>query len=345
MAQPINELPIPPKSIQHKQNRSVPQAQSVELIDLARPRLNYVSLDLENAPGGQRIVRTHQATQYSQIAPASCSPPPQQQQREHINLQSHTPEKQYARELANGANHIEHSYREQYELPVNRLPFMEMSASGRPNINASFHPRALESPDKISNRIDIDPALLSEMSNLELHESNMLHNSQFSYALQQRSPIERHLDHTQMYSPSPLQDTMPGPSNHAIHGNDYPGEFNQRNILGHEHPDYVNLNHSKGPIKKKIHKLSPEKFDYLMGNRSACVATNSDQFDGNSNELLSDGGGGAHALPVDTVDQIHLAHDFEKNERIKTMQQLGVPPEEIIEIDRRLTQEEKDEVS
>lgn len=36
--------------------------------------------------------------------------------------------------------------------------------------------------------------------------------------------------------------------------------------------------------------------------------------------------------------------DFYNPDRIKTMQELGVPPDEILEIDRRITQEERDEV-
>ncbi|PZQ76467.1 MAG: hypothetical protein DI553_00485 [Cutibacterium acnes] len=53
---------------------------------------------------------------------------------------------------------------------------------------------------------------------------------------------------------------------------------------------------------------------------------------------------------MDTADDItsYPEDDLDislNSDRIRTLQEFGVPAEEILEIDRRLTQQEKDEVS
>lgn len=69
--------------------------------------------------------------------------------------------------------------------------------------------------------------------------------------------------------------------------------------------------------------LSLEKYDYIMGNATA-----------DRNEVVDS----PNRKAKTSVDK------FSNIDRIQTMQELGVPQEEILEIDRRITQQERDEV-
>lgn len=79
-------------------------------------------------------------------------------------------------------------------------------------------------------------------------------------------------------------------------------------------------------------KLSPEKYDYIIGNDSL-VRHPSKNNDSKVNEV---------GLPTGTLYK-NRENNFGDPERIKTLQELGLPPEEIQEIDRRLRQEIRDE--
>lgn len=84
-------------------------------------------------------------------------------------------------------------------------------------------------------------------------------------------------------------------------------------------------------------KLSPEKYDYIIGNDSvnnSLVRQPPKNTDSKVNEV---------GLPTGTLFK-NRENNFSDPERIKTLQELGLPPEEIQEIDRRLRQEIRDEV-
>lgn len=111
------------------------------------------------------------------------------------------------------------------------------------------------------------------------------------------------------------------------------------------------------PTNRGVQLLTTDSFDMLMGNRNSreipdeCdslavggvepkVARNSERvFNSNTPNINR----------IDSVNDI-LSYDGEEaagsassSDRIRQMQELGVPPDEILEIDRRLTQQEKDE--
>ncbi|XP_055683891.1 uncharacterized protein LOC129790443 [Lutzomyia longipalpis] len=86
------------------------------------------------------------------------------------------------------------------------------------------------------------------------------------------------------------------------------------NTTKYSHKHYGSLPEDDVAANCNFHKLSPAKFDYLMGNTSSSCA-------GASNDALLD------------------SHD----DPIETLRDLGLPPEEIQEIDRRARQERKDE--
>lgn len=84
-------------------------------------------------------------------------------------------------------------------------------------------------------------------------------------------------------------------------------------------------------------KLSPEKYDYIIGNGSVNNSLGR-QPQKNSDSKVNEVG-----LPTGTLFK-NRENNFSDPERIKTLQDLGLPPEEIQEIDRRLRQEIRDEV-
>uniref|UniRef100_A0A1B0DHY1 Coiled-coil domain-containing protein n=1 Tax=Phlebotomus papatasi TaxID=29031 RepID=A0A1B0DHY1_PHLPP len=85
----------------------------------------------------------------------------------------------------------------------------------------------------------------------------------------------------------------------------------EQNLNKHSHKNYVQEDDLEANCN--FQKLSPAKFDYLMGNTAGCA--------GASNEAFLDS----------------------QDDPIETLRDLGLPPEEIQEIDRRAKQERKDE--
>lgn len=83
-----------------------------------------------------------------------------------------------------------------------------------------------------------------------------------------------------------------------------------------------NLDEVAGRSSEFLHKLSLEKYDMIMGNISP------------TSEEPSTGGGAA-AFEETTRRDL---------DRIRTMQECGVPADEMVEINRRITQQERDEV-
>lgn len=115
-----------------------------------------------------------------------------------------------------------------------------------------------------------------------------------------------------------------------------------------------------------VKKLSTEAFDYLMGNRatiSDAAAEEIDLFGASMNaarEQQSYSPTRRERYQASLSNVLGSANDIESypeeeaqgaqgtvavgnSERIRTLQELGVPVDEILEIDRRITQQEKDE--
>lgn len=100
-------------------------------------------------------------------------------------------------------------------------------------------------------------------------------------------------------------------------------------------------------------KLSPEKFDYLMGNGGLSMGVGGNNVT-NLNGIKSLGlpspppqnsssGHNQNHQKTSSSSSSHQQHNYEDHDRIKTLQELGLPPEEIKEIDRRVQQEKRDE--
>lgn len=112
------------------------------------------------------------------------------------------------------------------------------------------------------------------------------------------------------------------------------------------------------PKNRGIQKLSTDSFDLLMGNRRIQDECDSLAVGGAaSNQPVVDRHFLSNNPNTNRLDNVNEILDYNGTEhaelasassvnvnRIKTMQEIGVPADEILEIDRRLTQQEKDEV-
>lgn len=114
----------------------------------------------------------------------------------------------------------------------------------------------------------------------------------------------------------------------------------------------------------QLQLLTTDSFDMLMGNRNNVTATVASVEIPDECDSLAIGGvdpkvarnservfnsNTPNINRIDSIDDI-LSYDGDEaagsatsSERIRKMKELGVPPDEILEIDRRLTQQEKDE--
>lgn len=113
------------------------------------------------------------------------------------------------------------------------------------------------------------------------------------------------------------------------------------------------------PKNRGFQKLSTDTFDLLMGNRRIQDECDSLAVGGAaSNQPVVDRqfmSSNPNTNRLDNVNEILNYNGSEHGDqasgssgnasRIKTMQEIGVPADEILEIDRRLTQQEKDEVN
>ncbi len=245
-------------------------------------RLNYVSLDLSNPPAKMVQQRSPSSrTQYTQVMPqqqpnydlSSYSNSSEQHHHyDHINLQSHTPDKKQA-----------------------------------PHFNQS---RQQISPTKSSG-----------------HTSPPLYVN--------AEPIERHPNRTT--SPDHYENSVVLGHQHGHHSrsvsNDVAPARPERTDKQHEMlkqtDAFKRMKNQTDLSRGQFEKLSLEKYDQIMGNIGP-----DDQCDG------AEGG-----LEVNVNERRSHHRNNGNIDRIKAMQELGVPADEIIEIDRRISQQERDEVS
>lgn len=119
-----------------------------------------------------------------------------------------------------------------------------------------------------------------------------------------------------------------------------PGTSGKLNYKYEPNDTYDEMNYNSA-----FEKLSPEKFDYLMGNSASIgrrapgeIQTNNDFQHVNDIIGLPLSSNSSYHSPIHSRDS-----SFNDPDRIKTLIDLGLPPDEIQEIDRRLTQEIRDE--
>lgn len=343
---PRSELPAKKQAIPSPSGKS----QRHQVDDLSRLRsssaqqhLNYVSLDLEN---GQRIHRANPSTQYTEIIP-------QQNKVPAYNLQAHTPEKKQPPPPPPPLT-VTTLYQNDGRADDKSLASPELGACGQMSpgyteVYTNFVAKSTTSPIH-SNQSSIDlPYNLPVNSNINRQQ----------YIDNQPNSIGLNLD----YRPATS-------NNHNGHNGSKSIASNSNDIESISR--YVDGNSSNRQQHRVVEKLSPEKFDYLMGNKLESLHL--DRYDESgmavSPPLLLVAGaiGGCEGSPmyVNSGVQHHkfppsslspkssanwqqpskrmVSDEFSPNDRIKTMQELGVPPDEILEIDRRITQEERDEV-
>lgn len=147
-AMPPSNDPIPPNVLPKKsniQNYTPTIVENVPVSPNANSRLNYVSLDLSNAPVKLNQQRSPTSrTQYTQVIPQKSQQPnydlPNEQYHhyDHINLQSHTPEKKHHPQL-------DQSYRQR--TPTN-LPEPPLYVNAEP---VDRHQHRTTSPDHYEN--------------------------------------------------------------------------------------------------------------------------------------------------------------------------------------------------
>lgn len=239
-------------------------------------RLNYVSLDLSNSPAKMNQLRSPSSrTQYTQVIPQQSNYDESQHHYDHINLQSHTPEKKQS-------THFDQMHRQ--KTPTK--PAGQIS----PPLYVNADPN-----DRNTTRT-VSP---------DHYENSCVQN--------------RHLGHNYK-SVSKSVDIPPA----------RPERTDKQHDILKQTDAFKRMKNQSELSRGQFEKLSLEKYDQIMGNIEL-----DDQCDGAE---------GGTDLGVNVNDR--RGHRNNGNEdRIKAMQELGVPADEIVEINRRIAQQERDEVS
>lgn len=202
----------------------------------------------------------------------------------------------------------------------------------------------------------------------------MVHTpTQYTQVLSQHSPSsastdEHHYEHINLQSHTPEKKAPPPtitylerdysfPSTSTAKSGALPPKPSKHSPSSYELPKLPPKNATKdaSPTNPSVQKLTTDTFDFLMGNRrrdeidsfvedgaaSSCSVVDRQYLANNPNTNMLD-----RANDIENYgDALETASAIVGNKsRIRAMQELGVPPEEILEIDRRLTQQEKDEV-
>ncbi|KAG4069794.1 hypothetical protein HA402_006809 [Bradysia odoriphaga] len=218
-------------------------------------RLNYVSLDLSNPP----------AKMIQQRSPYNEQ---QHHHYDHINLQSHTPEKKQQ-------PHFDQNNRQKTPTKISGHVSPPLYANAEPT---ERHPNRTVSPDHYEN------------SSVRTHQQT---------------------GHAQSVS----NETPPA----------RPERTDKQHEMLKQTDAFKRMKNQSESTRAQFERLSLEKYDQIMGNYEA-----DDHCDG------AQGG-----------DDVELNVNRQRNngnaDRIKAMQELGVPADEIIEIDRRIAQQERDE--
>lgn len=240
-------------------------------------RLNYVSLDLSNPPAKLNQQRSPSSrTQYTQVIPQQSHQPnydlpnynEPQHHYDHINLQSHTPEK---KQVA----HFDHNHRQKT-------------------------PTKLPSPGHVSPPLYVNAEPIERPTNRTVSPDHY-----------ENSGVHRHRPQSNSNEIAPARPERT--------------DKQQQDILK-QTDAFKRMKSQADSTRAQFEKLSLEKYDLIMGN------VNDDQCDG------AQGGEGVDLNIGDRRKNGNL-------DRIKAMQDLGVPADEIVEIDRRIAQQERDEVS
>lgn len=241
-------------------------------------RLNYVSLDLSNPPAKMVQQRSPSSrTQYTQVMPQQSQQPnydlssynEQHHHYDHINLQSHTPEKKQQ-------PLIDQNYRQKTPTKMSGHTSPPLYANAEP---IERHPNRTVSPDHYEN------------SHVRSHQ---------------------HIGHSQSSDAPPAR----------------PERTDKQHEMLKQTDAFKRMKNQSESTRAQFERLSLEKYDQIMGNYSGA----DDHCDGAQ-------GGEDVELNVSRQQRSNANVD-----RIKAMQELGVPPDEIIEIDRRIAQQERDEV-
>lgn len=115
----------------------------------------------------------------------------------------------------------------------------------------------------------------------------------------------------------------------------------------------LSQSHELSPTNRGLHKLSLDTFDILMGNsRLSDIPDETDNM-AIGGQIEPDRNNANKNLNMNQLESANNIRRYNiedeqsklsNTDRIKTLQEIGVPADEILEIDRRLTQQEKDEV-
>lgn len=153
----------------------------------------------------------------------------------------------------------------------------------------------------------------------------------------------------------------PRPSKSSSLANSIPEQY-KLPTLPPKQPHLQRQTSDQSPKALGVQKLSTEAFDYLMGNRSTISEAAADEIDQLGASVSAANAARAekscsptrreryqanHSSVLGTANDIESYPDETQavgnTDRIRTLKELGVPVDEILEIDRRITQEEKDE--
>lgn len=285
-ALPPNDLVPPPNVLPKKSNiqqYSPTVVENAPISPTGNSRLNYVSLDLSNSPAKLNQQRSPSSrTQYTQVIPQQAQQPnydlssynEQHHHYDHINLQSHTPEKK-------PTPHLDSNQRQ----PAPTKPPGHVS----PPLYVNAEP-----PNERHTHRTVSP---------DHYENSGVHN--------------RHHGH---HSKSASNDIAPT----------RPERTDKQHEILKQTDAFKRMKNQSELTRGQFEKLSLEKYDQIMGNFGI-----DDQCDGAQ---------GGEDIEVNVKDRRNN-HSNGNVDRIKAMQDFGVPADEIIEIDRRIAQQERDEVS
>lgn len=262
------------------------------------------------------------------------------------------PPKNFPQKLSTSNHLLQHS-------PTNSLDHSPTSPKPQSNRPSPLHYVTIDLPSNGPPSTTRNPIPMNIPAHSRTHYSQVMPQQPTS-AVVMNSPVKSHYDHLELQSHTPEKPRHPHERdlnlNHSGAGGakslafpqspvdfgaaadeirtigeneQFPFNLNQ-NSRSHRQRGSIehNLDEIAGRSNEFVHKLSLEKYDMIMGNISPTAE-----------EPLN---GGAASFEEANGNSGMSGRDLD---RIRTMQECGVPAEEMMEINRRITQQERDEVS
>ena len=312
LSENVNKFPIPPRQSKHTRTNILQHSPPSEVFlpsqinNNTNRQLNYVSLDLQPNPKNPYIHSQApiEKTNYSKIVLENSQSPNQQQ----YNMETPTKHEKYT--------------------PINLNSHTPEKKSNDGHLNA-YNYNGNES-NKYKNQLS---------SNEPNEFKDMPYTRNLCDYAGILGPGATSSSYQTDISDSIREYNMPSDAQLDIIQNLHYQQHNKKKNIS----EAQNTHRNDAGININFEKLSPEKYDYIMGNQNCLPQDSSSSGKSvnayeliyptkmNESFLRNDAG-----LPNNGSVVLHT-------DQIKTLKDLGLPPDEIQEIDRRLEQEIRDE--